>query len=278
MKKVHITVGLPGAGKSEWGKEKSKNSRNVNIRHVEFDSCTLTSWDKRTQAEKFYETIRNSYNCEELVIDSFITNNDTLIKLISELHLYVCPIVIHYWEPDIEKCLWNDLGRRDKDSIISIENSIIEIPDVDIILRGIKENRNPIHITMEKHMTQTKPAWKVFYDKHVREHATLNENNRITSQSWSMGGDWKDCWGGGGSVSGEAPPETFEAFDNILEEICPEISFLKYRKIWGQCIETDDYRDHDYYGGSTSNGFYSLNVERLYNILVEMKLIEEYGF
>jgi hypothetical protein len=51
------------------------------------------------------------------------------------------------------------------------------------------------------------------------------------------------------------------------------ITFLQYKKIYNNCVTTDTSSESDYYGGSTSSAFYQYEVEKLYNELSDLNLV-----
>jgi len=125
-------------------------------------------------------------------------------------------------------------------------------------------------IKMNQHTTIQKPDWKAFGEKYE---LYMDENGKVKGESWCLGGSWADCWGGGGSVSGEAQPDGFRELDELLEKVCPNITFLQYKGIYNEIVLTDEYGDSDYYGGSTSYAYKYFMVENLYNALKKRELI-----
>ena len=89
--------------------------------------------------------------------------------------------------------------------------------------------------------------------------------------SWATGGQsGGSCWDTGDSVyssdDGELEPE-FDDLDKILEIICPEVSFLQYKKILREVIKNNSYRDDDYYGNYTNIAQKYVLLKDLYNAL-----------
>ncbi len=64
----------------------------------------------------------------------------------------------------------------------------------------------------------------------------------IISVDWTIGGlTGGSCWGGSADTARTADPEPeFEDLDKILAEICPNISFLQYRRLCQAVIKTKD--------------------------------------
>jgi len=95
---------------------------------------------------------------------------------------------------------------------------------------------------------------------------------------WSVGGQsGGSCWDEGDSTyhgtSGEAEPE-FEDLDSILLAVAPQLSFLHYKKLM-QKIETDDYRQNDYYGNYTDYATKTITVDDIWVFLIEYDMIEQ---
>lgn len=97
-------------------------------------------------------------------------------------------------------------------------------------------------------------------------------------EKWCSGGiSGGSCWDDGSqdnhyAMSGEKEPE-FSCLDTILENLCPNISFIKYKKLTNEIVKYGDYTVGEYYGNSTNYGFKTVNLGDLYDKLKEMSLI-----
>lgn len=94
---------------------------------------------------------------------------------------------------------------------------------------------------------------------------------------WVTGGvSGGSCWDDGTShhyaKKGEAEPE-FAALDDLLLELCPNITFLQYRKLTNDIIEFTDREINEYYGNSTAYGIKTIRLGALFDKLQELKLI-----
>lgn len=103
-------------------------------------------------------------------------------------------------------------------------------------------------------------------------------DNHLYSE-WTVGGiGGGSCWDDGTgrdphySIQGEVEPE-FTAIDAVLFEVCPNLSFLQYRKLMADVMKTDMYTIGEYYGNSTSYACKSISLRDLFNKLIEMKVI-----
>lgn len=97
------------------------------------------------------------------------------------------------------------------------------------------------------------------------------------SVSWITGGkSGGSCWGTSNEdyydVAPEQPKE-LEELDKILEVFCPRITYLKFKKLT-RIIEKKEWQDiPDYYGNYYASAGLSLNLQALYDFLVEEELI-----
>jgi hypothetical protein len=73
-------------------------------------------------------------------------------------------------------------------------------------------------------------------------------------------------------MSSEVAPTTFKELDSILELFCPQITFLQYRAL-SSVIESGEEINYQYYGNYDKYNYNIVLLEKLYNKLVEMKLI-----
>lgn len=288
MEKIlHITMGLPGAGKSDWAKsyrDSKKTGRGWNIvqhvDHVEYDALKESRYYLRNDPDKimkeFLKSAKESH-LNEIILDSLVSDEAGIIKMILLLMpMKVKEIKIHYWVPDKERCSINDRGRRPESSSITISNMTLEMPDLERIKSELLEKSESLSktkIELIKHYTMMKEDWKIFRDEIVKPIAHVDESDIVKSSSWSMGGSWADCWGNKGSVPG-GPETEFVELDSILEKVCPNISFLQYKNICNKIINSDTRSEGDYYGGSVTYGYKYFNVRSLYEVLVEKGLYE----
>jgi adenylate kinase family enzyme len=282
MKKALVLMGLPASGKTTFAKgyfnqynKTSHYSRNsYKVKHIDFDDMLNGRYKKYTKEEAIRKIMNDKIgigSCDELILDGLFLTNEDVMRILHNVDDYdsMDKIEIHYWEPDINACLWNDKYRRDDHSEITIRNARIEQPDIE----KIKAKFIKSEIYVIKPEVIKRPAWKVFADKYK---ITLNDNDKMGSKSdsWCLGGTYQTCWGTGGSVSADAQPTTYKAFDSLLEQVCPNISFLQYKKLYASCVDIETYGDHDYYGGSTEYSYFECDVESLYDGLTELGLLE----
>lgn len=82
------------------------------------------------------------------------------------------------------------------------------------------------------------------------------------------------CWDEGDSdphyYSSSNEKISYESLDNLLEELCPDISFLQYRKIQALMTDVDIWTECEYYGNTSDYEFQTLPLKPLYELLVEL--------
>lgn len=279
MKKVLVLVGLPASGKTTFAKDYYKlnnkigrySTKEYRINHIEFDelfqSYRYDKFEKHVAIQKIVNDNISS-NYDEVILDGLFLTNEDVLKILNEVdnHCNMDNIEVHYWEPNVENCLWNDKYRRDENSEITIKNAKVEIPDIE----EIKFEFNKTDVKVIIHEVQQRPLWREFVCKYDIQ---LDKDDKMKSGSWCLGGSYQTCWGNGGSVSADDQPTSYEEFDSLLEKVCPTITFLQYKKLYNACVSIGTYDEHDYYGGSTEHAYFICDIEKLYSELSEIGLI-----
>lgn len=91
---------------------------------------------------------------------------------------------------------------------------------------------------------------------------------------WTIGGmTGGSCWGSRADepVIAEQEPE-FESLDKIIEELCPNITFLQYRRLCQTLIKEEQDSDYYYYGNYREKRIKSIILDELENYLREKNL------
>lgn len=256
VKELHISVGLPGSGKTTLFKKLYSAKGRGACTHIECDSY-LRQGNRYKDMESLIRE-RSSIFQEITFLDGlFLKKRDInkVIEIAIEKKVAIEKVVIHYWNPNREYCQWNDIGRRGEDSSITIASA--EIDSIEKIMR-IEEDYKSIKFEKQVYDVVKKDGWKVFAESNG---LYVDDEGMLSGESWSLGGSWNDCWGNTGTVSPSS---------------APDISFLQYKKILNECVSNKEYSDHDYYGGCTYHNRQVLNVRALYNYLIEKEIIEEF--
>ncbi len=97
--------------------------------------------------------------CEITFLDGLFLTLENAKEVVSSVKDRVKKVVIHYWNPNIEDCKWNDAGRRKLNSSITIENAKIDSIDE---IKKIKDSFNNIEFLFKIHSVEKKPEWKHF--------------------------------------------------------------------------------------------------------------------
>ncbi len=268
-KKIYLLWGLPASGKTYWA-----NSYEGKACILDCDTILTTSVDVHKFTTIITHLVWNRHDYDTFIIDGLFTQNrhvDVLFALI-EYDRYLgqmfdIDFILVVWNENRPACLINDKGRRPKHSETTIQYLPFEEPSKELI-----EQWNIKIIQMEVFVKNTTPSWQDWAEKYGFKGQTM------TSYSWSLGGTAGSCWDEPGDekriVSAEPPPITFEEFDKLLTEVCPNITFLQYRLIYGKCVTTETSGEGDYYGGYTENACYVCDLEKLYYELLGAGLIE----
>lgn len=289
---INIMMGLPGSGKSfyshELHKELEKDDKNkcyyldldeyIKIKPSDLKSVFIHHLTYKTLLkDKYYMVGRH----QRIIIDGLILTLkelniiiDTCLDFIQPNNDDIITFNIHHWNEDRETCLFNDnirvkYGIRDKSSELTIKNT----PYDNIEYYGRTNKIDGVTFNIVKH--------NVFkcdiFDGAIKNYGYQDKKGEyiLTSQTWSGGGTWCNCWGNSGNIEADTDLEFIE-FDNLLTKICPNITFLQYKQIYKSCVDKTSYYERDYYGGSELRYQYTCNLNTLYNKLIEMKLIENY--
>ena len=271
VKELHISIGLPGSGKTTLFKKfYSEHNRRTSCHHIE---CDMYLQGNRYKDLESLLRDRSSLFKNITYLDGLFLKKGDIAKVLDiskEKLVAVERVIVHYWNPNREYCQWNDIGRRGLDSSITISNA--EIDTIDDIM-SIKEDFKDIKFEKKVYDVVKKEGWKVFADSNK---LYTNDDGMLSGESWCLGGSWGDCWGNSGSVHPSSAPEGFRELDDLLEKVAPNISFLQYKKILSECVSNEEFSEGDYYGGSTYHNKQVLNVVALYNYLLEKEIIEEF--
>lgn len=280
MKKVEINIlmGLPGSGKSTW---RIKNEpKNFGGSLCCSFCCDDYMWDPnsthnygryKTIPEIIKRNLRIDNNFDFICIDGLITTNAQVQEVIDVIHTCLprfrndedFVIVIHHWKEDREACLHNDAYRRELSSATSIMNLPLEDPK-DYKFESILEVKIVYHDIVRKDI----------YEGIFEPLSAFNKfDGMLRSIDWTTGGTWGNCWGDKGEIDPEGQPE-FEEFDKLVERVAPNISFMKYKRLYNECVSVETYNEYDYYGGCCHKAYYICDLRKLYDMMVEMNVIE----
>lgn len=129
-------------------------------------------------------------------------------------------------------------------------------------------------------------TWDEFYSKVSQKFSYTEKWGRKTETYWHGDADhysveWRTGGMSGGNCWGDQPSYSVDAdevpemtmLDEFLEEICPEITFLEYKRVMRELIESDSRTEYEYYGNHTNYGIRRVNFRKLYDRLVEVGVL-----
>ena len=96
-------------------------------------------------------------------------------------------------------------------------------------------------------------------------------NRESLEVRWISGGmAGGNCWNDGGPypVEVDEPDDDFCELDEILERVCPNISYLHFRKL-EKLVTFDNTTEYEYYGNYSVYTIKRLKIEDLWDFLVE---------
>lgn len=285
---IEILVGLPGSGKTHYAKEIGAVTDSLfsfeqkNLMYVNFDedvSCRRAPRSFKqilNDYEMGYWILHRNANWTHWIFDGLFLTNAVQRKLVIEVKDIVSKYHIDdnitiqfvYFKEDRETCLFNDSFRnREKLADITIKSADYEKPNIVELQKDFPQFKFNL-IEKDVHKMNT-------YERLFKMHESYEKENVMRSDEWCLGGTWGDYQGNSGTIGAEEQPTEFEKFDDLLTDICPNITMLQYKKLYRNCVTTETRYESDYYGGSCEYAYYECDLRKLYNMLVEMNLIEE---
>lgn len=100
-------------------------------------------------------------------------------------------------------------------------------------------------------------------------------------KQWSTGGvSGGSCWDDGDgpdphyATEGDEEPE-FDELDELLEKVAPGITHLQYKNMYRNVVNKTDYSVNEYYGNYSNYAMHWVDIETLYDYLVERDLLCE---
>lgn len=273
---IHILIGLPASGKTTFGNKFSRDYLNMLIKFDDYiKDGKLPAYKDIWKKEFQYDTF---YNSKTIILDGLFLTNSVRKSVLSSLieHIeknkvfdgYDYRIVYHFWNEDRDACIHNDKGRRFVDSSVTIKNAPYEPLDVDYIEKDLKVN-------IVSHQVKNHTVIRAtLYNKFFQTRGTIKNPDIMKSEEWSLGGTCGDCYGLPLDIFSDSTPD-FVEFDNLIEQVCPNISFIQYKNIRRSCITQKTRTEYDYYGGSEERAWWECDLKRLYELLKEKHLITE---
>lgn len=271
---LEFMVGLPGSGKSSMSKELERLSHGK-AKRVDFDSLFEQCWWRTGNEKDRSRNIRDKINSgisnprvEKLLLDGLFLTYEDIIRVVHSCCGFFksINIVVHQWNEDRDTCVKNDGGRRETSSANTIMHAQLDQIDGAELLNRLKEKgcENIGTVSIKYHTVQLKPDWERCFRN---TEAYVWDDGKMRSGKWCTGGSYGSCFGDGLSpVTPDDQPE-FEALDELLIEICPNVTFLQYKKIMRECVDIEESYESDYYGGGCMYKRYVCDMKKLYETL-----------
>lgn len=308
-KKFVLVHGLPGSGKTTLLKNlvSKKLHNKEEAEYLDLDSIRYGKQDLDSKIRdaimyndydrRHNDNVWYNFNAKKSIVyvDMLCLTNQNLADLIYALmkrymhkvDTKMFDFTILDFEGDPEICVKNDMIRSladpSRSARATIETETFEEVDADLITSLVAEQvATGINTTCDFNVkTKKVPVWNSdeasSYERtkaYVYSAANILgsvDDNILRGESWTIGGkEWSytgDEWAVGGQE-----PEEFNTFDKIMESICPNISFLNYKKIRKECCDIEEYHESDYYSSYTKNRWIC-NLDKLTSIIDEMGLI-----
>lgn len=251
---VYLLWGLPASGKTYWSKILAKTRKKVKI--VDLDSNFKT----------FHETLKEeSKKYKVFIFDGFLNSNISTRKLLDRIEDTLGPKIkivytIFFFPENRELCLKNDVYRNKIEgrplSNLTIKNTPFKVPKLNLLDPSGDRQINIV----KKEVVDSE--YLSFKEKYKLEDV-------LRSYHWVVSSS--DRNGEAGYYHEE--PRDFDELDNLLLEICPNISFLHYKKIRKECAEVKEEYDGDYYSSYTYQ-YHHCDVKKLYTALDKLGLVK----
>ena len=272
-KTVRFLWGLPGSGKTHYTKASAPaDSYKPSTYAVDADRVgrghgKYSPGYKTLEKELAEEIVgkMNGAHVQIVIVDGLLTTNATAEKWIEAVikeagNDFNVGFEIVWWTPHREACVHNDTGRRTESSFTQIQNMPFEEPSSELI------KKYKIGVTrLEVICKPMHRVWAGIND--------LGDQDTLESSTWCLGGTWGDYNGHTGTVSPSPQPANFEEFDQLLTKLCPGITFLQYKKLYGACVTIKESSESSYYGGTTNYARYVCDLAKLYNGLKDLEVI-----
>lgn len=102
--------------------------------------------------------------------------------------------------------------------------------------------------------------------------ALFDEGGYNEKDSWVVGGlTGGNCWGGEADMPVTADEEPDGDLDEFLTLICPDLTFMQYRRLMkSDVLEYETKSQSEYYGNYTDYRYRTINLDKLYQALKDI--------
>lgn len=236
------------------------------LRNLTYDN----NWKKGT--EGFYR-----------IVDTVCTTHDDFKGLLEMLYAQILKadkLIVTYWEEDRETCLYNDKGRRERSSEVTIKTAKYEKPTLESIAKDVYDilgiandvEDKQIKIKLNRMLVQEKPGYMAQFSEYIRfEPAVLD--GKLRSDTYTLGGSHRLLDGTTRPIEPDTPEE-FTELEDLLEKHFPNITFIQYKQLKRELVEFKTQEIHDYYTVDGSEGYWEIDLEKLYDWLIDHGIIK----
>ena len=122
-----------------------------------------------------------------------------------------------------------------------------------------------LNISREEFVAKVKTIANTYYEAH----STYVYNSVLTEKYYVGGYTGGNCWDDTEPYydPSDSTPK-FGVLDELLLEVAPSISLLKYKEI-EKLVEEGSYTDREYYGNTSDYVTFSIDLDKLYAILTQ---------
>jgi predicted kinase len=272
---LNILMGLPGSGKTTFAKELGRKLGSQQCVVLHLDDLRSNCFQKKTPlrsliGDELYR--RHKKTMKAVVIDGPIFTNEDLFQTIiaTAPSFHKVSVKVYHWNEDRDTCLKNDGGRRETPSANTILHATYEYVDVD----GLNSKLLDWDAQIIKVINKTvflKDDWYRYFKQDVY----IASDNMLRSSRWCTGGAYGSCWHNGLTQISPDKPLPFTELDELLEKVCPSITFLHYKKVLDKCVSTEETHENDYYGGGTNYMNWVCDLPQLYTLLHDLGYVVE---
>lgn len=299
--KIIMLIGLPGSGKTTYANEYIKIHGHNTVRVIDFDKFIRNKKSYDNDISTFMWCSINDGNFvrevqwnpnQTIICDGLFDTQHIRGEVITKLIEYINSIFVQYkvktsirytvefvvWENNIEACIANDARRikmygKDRSAKLSIEHIQMETP---VCNKSLISSDTIDLSTIYFNDIVKKEVFTVSGIKaEIYDYASYNEINILKSCDWVTDGAIGNYMLDSLTPIEGSSPLAFVEFDNLLENLCPSITFLQYRRVRAKCVTIKENREHDYYGGYVDRSHWECDLEKLYNALLEENVIED---
>jgi len=236
-------------------------------RLLSYSTCLSTSWIHEDPIYVWIDGL--ALNTDDVLY--YMRGLSDMVDPIKQMYIggpapFKWNIVVDQWKCDREQCVINDklrLGTRLMASNVTIQNAEYRMISEEELMKAVlDESLNINDVKVVYHDVYKVEDWQIALDRHGDEDIA----RYMYSPEWCLGGTWGNYLGSRGTVDADSPLEN-TVLDELLEEICPNITYLQYKKLKDRCVTLKEKEESDYYGGSTRYASWRTDLKVLYETL-----------